>query len=202
MDKNKRVENLIDFFENYLNSSIKERFFSKSDIKSHLIDYLKNKYGQNFNIDSYLMFSDYSYNNYTSYWGTTRLFEIEDIYQTRYLYKYLGPNYKYNGDVYDKNKKRIGYWANGIFTKNDSITDKYTWVPFFEELLDKICQNYNKETLYNIWHNFFPDRYNFIDNDENIPLNKIDPLSFIGKIISLGDSELKNKCEKFPCTNI
>lgn len=70
----------------------------------------------------------------------------------------------------------------------------FTWLPFFEELAIKICENSNPEHLYNIWHRFFPGQYEYIDNDGKIPLNKIDPLSFLGKLISFGDTELTNKC--------
>ena len=76
------------------------------------------------------------------------------------------------------------------------MEDKFTWVPFFEELLDKICKEYNKEKLYSVWHEFFPDQYTTVDNDTEVTMTKIDPLSFVGKIISLGDTELGNKCER------
>ena len=54
------------------------------------------------------------------------------------------------------------------------MEDKFTWVPFFEELLDKICKEYNPHSLYRKWSEFFPEQYNDID--------QIDPLTFIGSI--------------------
>lgn len=142
--------------------------------------------------------SDYCYNSYciNSQWDQQRKFLYEKI--GRGEYKYLGIDYPYSGKVFDKNNNLYGYWENGKFTKkteNKVQKDKFTWVPFFEELLDKICKDFNKEKLYDVWHEFFPDKYTMIDIDADIPLTKIDPLSFVGKVISLGNSELTNKCE-------
>ena len=155
--------------------------------------------------------TDHCYNRYCKggAWknekpGTSVLFEyIQNIKdgKTTIYFKYLGSNANYTGEVIDYRKENkgeiFGYWENGIFTKNIGnkiIENKYTWVPFFEELWNKICTDYNKESLYPVWHELFPDRYNFVDADELVPLTKIDPLSFIGKIISLGNDELTNKC--------
>ena len=49
--------------------------------------------------------------------------------------------------------------------------NNYSWLPFFEELLDKICKNSNSEELYHHFKQFLPDKWNDID--------KIDPLSYI-----------------------
>ena len=51
----------------------------------------------------------------------------------------------------------------------------FSWLPFFEELLDIICKKYNSFTLYKEFKNLVPEeQYNDI--------NQIDPLSFIGCI--------------------
>ena len=65
--------------------------------------------------------------------------------------------------------------------------NKYTWLPFFEELLGQICIEYNPETLYKVWHQIFPDKYNDI--------NKMDPFSLIGKITSFSDEKLYTYCD-------
>lgn len=70
-------------------------------------------------------------------------------------------------------------------TKNSNC---YSWLPFFEELLNRICSEYNSESLYTIWNQFFPEKYEDI--------GQIDPFSFIGKFNSLGDSNYKKYCEK------
>ena len=57
------------------------------------------------------------------------------------------------------------------------MEDKFTWVPFFEELLDKICKEYTPETLYQTWQEIFPGKYTDI--------NKMDPFSFVCKIITV-----------------
>lgn len=51
----------------------------------------------------------------------------------------------------------------------------FSWLPFFEELLDIICKKYNSFTLYKEFKNLVPEeQYNDI--------NQMDPLSFIGCI--------------------
>lgn len=67
------------------------------------------------------------------------------------------------------------------------MKDKFTWVPFFEELLDKICKEYTPETLYQTWKELFPDKYTDI--------NKMDPFSFVCKIITHGNERLFELCE-------
>lgn len=53
--------------------------------------------------------------------------------------------------------------------------ENFSWLPFFEELLDIICKKYNSFTLYKEFKNLVPEeQYNDI--------NQMDPLSFIGCI--------------------
>lgn len=66
---------------------------------------------------------------------------------------------------------------------------KYSWLEFFEELLNKICTKQNPHSLYKIWLEIFPDKYN---ND----IDQMDPFSFIGKINSLGDKRYLGICKK------
>ncbi len=68
-------------------------------------------------------------------------------------------------------------------------SNDYTWLPFFEELLDKICTNFNSHSLYKIWTEKFSGQYNDID--------QMDPFSFIGKINSFGIENRKQYCEYF-----
>ena len=63
---------------------------------------------------------------------------------------------------------------------------EFTWLPFFEELLHKICTEYTPKSLYKVWYKFFPNKYNNLD--------KMDPLSFVGKITSHGDAKLLKYC--------
>lgn len=52
--------------------------------------------------------------------------------------------------------------------------DKFTWLPFFKELLNSICQNSNPNSLYKEFKKFFPNSYNDID--------QLDPLTYICSI--------------------
>ncbi len=52
--------------------------------------------------------------------------------------------------------------------------DKFTWVPFFEELLDKICKTSNSIELYKSFKSFKSGSW--------VDLDRIDPLSYIGCI--------------------
>ncbi len=52
--------------------------------------------------------------------------------------------------------------------------NKFTWLPFFKELLNSICKNSNPNSLYKEFKKFFPNNYNDI--------NKLDPLTYICSI--------------------
>ena len=52
--------------------------------------------------------------------------------------------------------------------------NKFTWLPFFKELLNSICKNSNPNSLYKEFKKFFPNNYNDI--------NQLDPLTYICSI--------------------
>lgn len=52
--------------------------------------------------------------------------------------------------------------------------NKFTWLPFFKELLNSICKNSNPNSLYKEFKKFFPNSYNDI--------NQLDPLTYICSI--------------------
>ena len=52
--------------------------------------------------------------------------------------------------------------------------NKFTWLPFFKELLNSICKNSNPNALYKEFKKFFPNSYNDI--------NQLDPLTYICSI--------------------
>lgn len=55
------------------------------------------------------------------------------------------------------------------------VEENFSWLPFFEELLDIICNKYNPHTLYSEFKKLVPEeQYNDI--------NQMDPLTFIGCI--------------------
>lgn len=70
--------------------------------------------------------------------------------------------------------------------KDKMLEDKFTWVPFFEELLDKICKEYDPTSLYQKWAELFPDQYRDI--------NQIDPFTLIAVSLARGDDERINYC--------
>ncbi len=55
------------------------------------------------------------------------------------------------------------------------VSDNFTWIPFFEELLDVICKRYNPSSLYVEFKKLVPE-------DNYTDIDKIDPLTFIGCI--------------------
>lgn len=59
---------------------------------------------------------------------------------------------------------------------------RFTWLPFFEEMLSVICKKYNKESLCKVFHEIFSDaggtQTKFPDGTVG-PLREIDPLTFI-----------------------
>lgn len=58
----------------------------------------------------------------------------------------------------------------------------FTWLPFFEEMLNVICERYDKESLCEVFHQIFSDsggrNDKFSDGSEGL-LKEIDPLTFI-----------------------
>ena len=52
--------------------------------------------------------------------------------------------------------------------------NKFTWLPFFKELLNSICKNSNPNSLYKEFKKFFPNNYDDI--------NQLDPLTYICSI--------------------
>ncbi len=66
--------------------------------------------------------------------------------------------------------------------------EKFTWVPFFEEVLEKICTHYSPDDLYQVFK-IFPNKEESFED-----IKKIDPLTFIG-CISDGKFLYKEKCK-------
>lgn len=73
---------------------------------------------------------------------------------------------------------------------------KFTWLPFFEELLNKICTEYDSKTLYSVWQEYFPNQY------KSDTIDVMDPFSFIGKINSFGGFDSKNNLELEYCKKL
>ncbi len=60
--------------------------------------------------------------------------------------------------------------------------EKFSWLPFFEEVLNKICIKYDKKSLCKETHKIFNGCSGLSDKDkkgQTFPLKEIDPLSFI-----------------------
>ncbi|OHB50070.1 MAG: hypothetical protein A2Y10_14060 [Planctomycetes bacterium GWF2_41_51] len=58
----------------------------------------------------------------------------------------------------------------------------FTWLPFFEEMLNVICTKYDKKSLCEVFHKIFSDsggREDFLADDTKGLLREIDPLTFI-----------------------
>jgi hypothetical protein len=58
----------------------------------------------------------------------------------------------------------------------------FTWLPFFEEMLNVICTKYDKESLCKVFHEIFSDsggREDFLSDGTKGLLREIDPLTFI-----------------------
>lgn len=67
--------------------------------------------------------------------------------------------------------------AIGAYQKYLNSDVKFSWLPFFKEMLDKIISAYNKETLCQL--------YREIQDGTKYPLNQIDPFTFILSIQGL-----------------
>lgn len=67
--------------------------------------------------------------------------------------------------------------------------EKFTWLPFFNEVFHVICEKYNKNTLVNLRNEIF--------DDKKKPLFEFDPLSFIAELnIRREDPKRINYCNK------
>ena len=72
------------------------------------------------------------------------------------------------------------------YFKKELKMNNYTWLPFFEELLDKICKTSNSTALYKSFKSFSSGKWDDID--------KIDPLSYIG-CINGGSKVFYERCK-------
>ena len=64
---------------------------------------------------------------------------------------------------------------------------KPDWIPFYNELLNIICKNYDAESLYNIWLKYFPNKYKDI--------RKMDPFTFVSRTLSRQRENKFKNCE-------
>lgn len=64
---------------------------------------------------------------------------------------------------------------------------KPDWIPFYNELLNIICKNYDAESLYNIWLKYFPHKYKDI--------RKMDPFTFVARTLSRQKENKFKICE-------
>ena len=55
----------------------------------------------------------------------------------------------------------------------------FTWLPFFNEMLNKICKEYTPQTLANVFNEVFPKERDQNDDGQEIPFYEVDPLTFI-----------------------
>lgn len=55
----------------------------------------------------------------------------------------------------------------------------FTWLPFFNEMLNKICKEYTPQTLANVFNEVFPKERDQNDDGREIPFYEVDPLTFI-----------------------
>lgn len=135
-------EQIKDFSLKYINKE-----FTTDDIKGEL----NKRYGTPFNS---VIPTDYCYNstnNGISFDLNTRFFEKID----GGLFKSLGPNYPYNGNVMNK-KGLFGHWSDGEFVKAQPENDKRQ--QFIKYMLDLInngeCQSYaNQCNNSKFWEN-------------------------------------------------
>lgn len=56
---------------------------------------------------------------------------------------------------------------------------QFTWLPFFNEMLMKICTEYNSQTLAKVFNEIFPGQQDENPKNNKIPFQEVDPLTFI-----------------------
>lgn len=75
------------------------------------------------------------------------------------------------------------YLTNIMLKKTRPNMSQFTWLPFFEEMLDVICRRYSKDSLSKVFHKVFAKSggisTKFPDGRKE-PHKEIDPLTFIG----------------------
>ncbi len=108
--------NIVEQIEEYLNSKTVGEIIATGTFKKDL----SRIYGQP--EGSYIP-SDYCYNAYckASQWDRNKVFFFERL-DKRGLFKYLGKDFAYTGNVYDKNGNLYGYWKDGSFEFNQCNT--------------------------------------------------------------------------------
>ena len=79
--------------------------------------------------------------------------------------------------------------------------EKFTWLPFFNELFHIVCENYNKNTLVDLLYKVFDNNEGGLkdidENEQKILFSEFDPLSFIAKFnIAWTDEHRINYCNK------
>lgn len=56
---------------------------------------------------------------------------------------------------------------------------QFTWLPFFNEMLTKICAEYNAQSLAEVFNEIFPGQQDENPKNNKIPFQEMDPLTFI-----------------------